>query len=150
MPISRTCTAPPASLWGTFNEFFIDCKAPCYYRRRSFSEASTQTTSKRTVSGIIVLYPSRCSAERAWPWWLSECGSQLSSQTQQRRQEKGVKALYVPAKHAAIFLHLPFGNFPRGCWEFAAVDPFFNEHLNILPELLSLEALPSAHLAEAQ
>lgn len=78
-------------------------------------------------------------------------GSQLSSQAQRRRHEKKCSKRFASQQtRSNLFLHLPFGNFPRGWRDFAAVDPFFNERLHILPESLGLGADPSAHLAEAQ
>lgn len=122
-------TALLASLWGIFNEFFIDCKAARYYRRRSFSEAFTQTTSKRTVSGPIVLYPSRCAVGSGgggnddcrvlWPIIISDSteASHYLFETRSlawKGKRKSVQSASRPGEHAAIFLHLPVGNFPRG------------------------------------
>lgn len=141
----RRTTALLASLWGIFNEFFIDCKAARYYRRRSFSEAFTQTASKRTVSGPIVLYPSRCAVGRGDGGAMTTVGycSQLSSQIQQRRciiflrhgrwpgkgkeKEKAFKALHVPVNMLQSFCIYQLVISPVACRDFAPVgiDPLF-------------------------
>lgn len=142
----RRTTALLASPWGIFNEFFIDCKAPRYYRRRSFSEAFTQTASKRTVSGPIVLYPSRCAGRgrgRGGRRAMTTVGycSQLSSQIQQRRRiiflrhvrwpgkgkGKAFKALHVPVNMLQSFCIYQLVISPVACRDFAPVgiDPLF-------------------------
>lgn len=65
-------------------------------------------------------------------------------------KKKMLKALHVPAnmQQSLCINHVVISLVAAGTLLLLIL--FFYEHLHILPELLSLEALPSAHLAEAQ
>lgn len=56
---AETHTVLLAPLWGIFNEFFIDCKAPRYYRRRSFS---ARRSLKQPASGLF--FRAHCSVSQ--------------------------------------------------------------------------------------
>lgn len=90
--------------------------------------------------------------------------SQLSSQIQQRRHIIFLRHVGWPGKEkekALKALHVPVNMLQSFCIHQSVISPvaagtllllvlipfFFSKHLHILPALLSLEPLPSAHLA---